>query len=587
MNPIRMALGGLCCFLVGITLPTQADSGAPLKVDNFGLLDHRGRFHELYYYENDPETSAIVMFVQGNGCPLVRKRLPELARLQKAYAERGVRFCMINANPQDTREEILKEAEEFGIGMPILLDTTQLVAEALKLTRTSEVLLIEPDSWNLRYRGAISDQLDYEAAKPSASREHLVEALEALLEGRPIETAATTSPGCLIGFQDRKENTDLSYAETIAPLLEQRCVRCHTPGGIGPFAMSSYRKVSGWASMMEEVVMTGRMPPWQGDPHHGVFGNDYSMSDVEKRKLIRWIRQGAPRGEGPDPLEAVRVTPLEWALGTPDHVIHIDPQEIPAEGVLDYRYLTVKLPFEEDLWVRAVEVNPGNTRVLHHVIASIVRDAEGKKRERSLAGYAPGMGPDLLPQGTGIRIPGGSYVRFQLHYTVSGKPETDSTRLGLYFAKEPPERELKSGLVIETQFRIPPYAREYTVSKTNRIDRDILLWSMNPHMHFRGKAMSYEAIYPDGEREILLSVPHYHFNWQRNYTLAEPKRLPKGTEVVVHATWDNSSLNSYNPDPSKKVRWGEQTFNEMFFASYRYTLPGEVRRDNTANLKGR
>jgi hypothetical protein len=183
------------------------------------------------------------------------------------------------------------------------------------------------------------------------------------------------------------------------------------------------------------------------------------------------------------------------------------------------------------------------------------------------------MGPDLLPAGVGIRLRAGSKIVFQLHYTASGKAETDHSRLGLYVAKAPPQHELRSSVLIDFKFSIPPGAREHVVRKSRRVDRDALLYTMNPHMHLRGKWMRYLARYPDGTEEVLLSVPNYRFDWQRNYELKEPKRLPKGTELIVEAAWDNSALNLNNPDPTKAVGWGDQTFNEMFFASFRYVYP--------------
>jgi hypothetical protein len=262
-------------------------------------------------------------------------------------------------------------------------------------------------------------------------------------------------------------------------------------------------------------------------------------------------------------------------LGEPDRVIQIGEQKVPAEGILEYRYVYIDSPFDHDVWIRAVDIRPGNTRVLHHVIATSVLEENGKERERALAGYAPGMGPDEFPEATAILLRKGSKIKFQLHYTVSGKPETDSTRLGLYLAKEKPKQELRGGVVINTHIRIPAGAREHLETKTNNFTRDVLLYSMNPHMHYRGKSMRYEAHYPDGTKEVLLSVPRYHFNWQRGYKLATPKLLPKGTDLVVYAVWDNSELNHDNPDPNRVVKWGEQTFDEMFFASYQYTYAGQ------------
>jgi hypothetical protein len=326
--------------------------------------------------------------------------------------------------------------------------------------------------------------------------------------------------------------------------------------------------------MIREVLLTRRMPPWQADPHVGKFGNDFSLTPEQTATLVQWIDAGAPRGKGNDPLEGYQPDLPEWKLGRPDFVVEIPEQSVEAEGVFDYRYVFVDTPNTEDVWLRGTEILPGNTRVLHHIIATTIMPGEDRARNgKSLTGYAPGMGPDLLPKGTGRLLKAGSKIVFQLHYTASGKAEKDRSRLGLYLSKEPPAQELRSSVLIDGRFRIPPGDREFVTSKSRRVDREALLYTMNPHMHLRGKWMRYIARYPDGTTETLLNVPNYRFDWQRNYELAEPKRLPKGTELIVEAAWDNSPLNLNNPDPAKEVGWGDQTFNEMFFASFRYTYP--------------
>ncbi len=551
---------------------SSSDSKSIDSVADFSLLDHQGNFRHLFYYAKDPQTRAIVLFVQGNGCPLVRKRVPELKRLRDAYASKGVLFWMINANLQDQRDEVVKEAAEFGIDLPILMDETQLVAKGLKITHTGEAIVIEPNSWRIRYRGAIDDSLSYETQKPTVQHEYLKEALDAILAGEDIKTKPTVAPGCAITFA--KTQAKVSYTETIAPLLKANCVQCHTRGGIGPFSMASYEKVQGWSDMIREVLVTRRMPPWQADPHVGKFDNDFSLSPEQIRTLVQWIDAGAPRGKGADPLVGYQPELPEWKLGTPDYMIKIPEQSVAAEGVFDYRYITVQAPNTEDVWLRAVEIVPGNTHVLHHIIATTVMPGEDRnKQQKGLAGYAPGLGPDLLPAGTGRLLKAGCSIVFQLHYTASGKAETDRSRLGLYVSKNPPEQELQSGVLINSEFKIPPGDRESVASKSYRFDRDALLYSMNPHMHLRGKWMRYTAHYPDGTEELLLNVPNYRFDWQHTYNLKVPKPMPKGTKLVVEAAWDNSPLNLNNPDSTATVGWGEQTFNEMFFASYRYTYP--------------
>src|SRR4051812_5565270 len=549
LTPIALvALAVAFCITARAEIAPPA-AKANVAVQDFALLDHQGTFRHLYYYAKDPGTKAIVLFVQGNGCPLVRKRIPQLKRLREAYASKGVLFWMINPNAQDSRSEVAKEASEFGIDLPILLDPTQLVSQGLKITRTGEAIVIEPNSWRIAYRGAIDDQLSYESQKPEAEHEYLKEALDSLLAGKAIKTEVTSAPGCVVSYP--KSEVAL-YSETIAPMLKTRCVQCHAKGGIAPFAMSSYEKVRGWSEMMREVLVTRRMPPWQADPHVGKFGNDFSLSADETRTLVQWIDAGTPRGKGEDPLAGYQPELPEWKLGKPDFIVEIPEQSVAAEGIFDYRYVTVDVPNKEDVWLRATEIIPGNKRVLHHIIANTIMPGEDRNRNaKALTGYAPGMGPDLLPKGTGRLLTAGSKIVFQLHYTASGKAETDRSRLGLFLAKEPPERELRSRVLIDYKFQIPPGDREFTTKKSRKFEKDALLYTMNPHMHLRGKSMRYTARYPDGSEEILLNVPNYDFGWQRNYELKEPKLLPKGTEIIVEAAWDNSPLNLNNPDPSK------------------------------------
>lgn len=565
----------LAAALTALTaVDTSHDSGEAslVTVEDFGLFDHQGGFHRLHYYTDDPRTRAIVLFVQGNGCPLVRKRVPELNRLQSQYAASGVRFWMINANPQDTREELAEEAREFDIRLPILIDETQWVARSLKLDRTAEVLLIDPVSWRIRYRGAIDDRLDYETEQPKVTRRYLVAALDALLNDKPINEPVTRSPGCRITYESALGTDDnpAAYSEAIGPILLDKCIRCHRPGGIGPFALTSHRKVRGWAAMIREVVMTRRMPPWQADPHIGQFANDFSLSVEEQRRLLDWIERGALRGQGRDPLAEHESKEASWRLGPPDRVVDLKEQSVPAEGVIDYRYLTMESPFDHDVWVRAADLMPGNAKVLHHLIAYLVYDQEGEEKRKWLAVYAPGMEPEAYPTGTAILFRKQDRLLFELHYTPYGKAVIDRSRLALYLTDVPRPIHLRTGIFLDEEFVIPAGARAHPHRQERAVNRDIILFSLFPHMHFRGKSMRFEVRYPDGGRKLLLSVPYYNFNWQRAYFLSEPERIPKGSTLALEAQWDNSALNKANPDTTREVTWGEQSSDEMFFATYRF-----------------
>lgn len=564
-----------------------AAAGPVTTVDDFALLDHTGAHHRLGYHT---DASAVVLFVQGNGCPIARNALPALRAIREAYAARGVLFWMLNANLQDDRDSVAREAADYAIDFPILLDETQLVAESLGVTRTAEALVIDPKSGSVVYRGPVDDRMHYEAQRP-ARETFLADALAAHLSGEEIETAERPAPGCLIHFpnRDREAHHEISYSEDIAPLLQQRCRSCHRQGGVAPWAMTHYEMVRGWSPMMREMIRTRRMPPWHADPRFQRFENDLSLTSEEKKTLVHWIEAGSPRGSGPDPLDASPGgAPPRWALGKPDLLLTAPRQELPATGVVDYRYETLDLPMERDVWVRAVDIQPTNPRAMHHGTAYVV-PPEGQQRETLgprftwglFAGYVPGREARAFPEGSGVFVPAGSRIRLQLHYTTTGRPEEDTPQLALYFAETPLPHELKFGAAVNFRFEIPAGARDHSDTAERRIDRDILVYQLTPHMHFRGKRMRFDVHYPNGIQETLLSVPAYNFNWQRRYSLAKPKAIPAGSKVVVHAGFDNSSLNPANPDPASPVFWGEQSFEEMLigYFLYRDLAPGEAEEE--------
>lgn len=545
------------------------------RVDNFRLLDHRGDSHELYYYS---DASAVVLMVQGNGCPIVRNQLPRLAEIRDSYAAENVVFLLLNANPHDDRERIAAEAAEFRIDFPILMDHSQLIAESLGVERTAEVFVIDPQRWRLAYRGPLDDRVSYQAQRPEATQHYLIDALAAVLAGEAVSQAEVAPEGCLVHFPygDRRAESVPSYVDDIAPLIAEHCVACHRPGGIGPFAMSEYAIVHGFAPMIREVLRTERMPPWHADRHHGAFSNERSLSDAERRTLVHWVDAGAPRGEGNDPLPAIvaRDWP-EWELGEPDLVVELPPFDVPATGVIPYQHPRIPNPLDEGVWVRAVDFAPGDRAVVHHIIATFAgregRHARDGALGSALGGFVPGGGPTRYPEGTGVYLDPEAIFVLQMHYTTMGRATTDVTRMALYFADEPPAQELRNLVLINPRIRIPPHARNHTEEAAHTFERDVLIHSLLPHAHYRGRSSSFIAVHADGREEILLSVPNYDFNWQHDYVLADPILLPAGTTLVHRTSWDNSAQNRANPDPNVEVTWGLQSWDEMLFGSVRYT----------------
>ena len=585
------------CVWIAILFAADAVALAPGdRVDNFRLLDHQGASHELYYYA---DARAIVLMVQGNGCPIVRNAMPDFREIRNAYASENIRFLLINSNPQDTRATIAREADDFGYDVPILVDETQLIGESLGLIRTAEVLVIEPRSWTLAYRGSLNDRsVAYERQQAEPGTHYLRDALDSMLDGKPVAVAQTDALGCLINFGKHEARTQISYAATIAPILAEKCVPCHRPGGIGPWAMTSYDMVRGFSPMMREVIRTRRMPPWHADPAFGHFANDRSLSDEQTTTLVHWIEAGSPRGDGPDPLATAVHRAPQWRLGEPDLVIDVPAYDVPATGVVDYQYLDAKSPVDHEVWVRAAELLPGDRRALHHVLTRFSAPSHdggvdafdrGARRARGgFGGYVPGSIAEEMPDGTGVKLPAHANFSFQMHYTPYGKSTTDRSRLGIYFHDSPPKHALDGTVLINFRFRIPPHASDHQDKASFTFERDALLYRLFPHAHFRGKAARFDAVYPDGSDEVLLSVPNYDFNWQTSYVLVEPKRIPAGTKITFTMTWDNSAQNPANPDPGKAVRWGRQSWHEMLFGtlSFRYLGEDELANGTVASMLG-
>ena len=496
--------GGLGVLTAFLALTSQAIEVHD-QVENFRLLDHTGTSHELFYYSNK---KAIAFLVQGNGCPIVRNAMPRFKELRDEFSHQGVQFLMLNANLQDSRDSINKEADTYLYDIPILNDTTQLIGEALKLSRTGEVFVVDPKTWTVSYTGALDDRLTYEHQKPTATKHYLRDALTNMVDGVPVIEPQTEGLGCLINFPEQQplrkaKHVQISYIDDIAPILLNNCVTCHREGGLGPWAMTDYNMVLGFAPMIREVIRTQRMPPWHADPQVGHWRNDRSLTAQEMKMLVHWIEAGAPRGEGDDPLANNQQAYYAWdaqdTLGPPDYVIDIPPMEIPATGVVDYQYHTVSNPIGDNVWVKAAEIVPGDRQVLHHVITTFgYKVTQGKHAGRfkpigGLRGYAPGLNNDGFPADTGVLLPADVKFEFQMHYTPVGRATVDASKMGIWVHDKPPKYRLISTFVANTQIRIPAGANNHAESVDMRLAQDALLYNLMPHAHFRGKAAEFQS----------------------------------------------------------------------------------------------
>ena len=532
---------------------------------NFRLIDHQGKSRNLYYYWGDPTVSAVVLIFTANGCPSVRDNLPAIKALRDQFAARGVLFWMIDSSHGASREAIAAEAAAQGIDLPVLHDPSQMVARAYNATATPEAVLINPSDWSMMYRGAVQTDPNLDQIPVP----YLANALNEFLAQSEIADKESPPYGCSIEFAPQPE---ISYTQQIAPLLQRKCVTCHSPGNVAPWAMTSHGVVKDYSFAIKSEVLTGSMPPWHADPLYGKFTNDVSMTKEETALLLHWLDDGAPRGEGADPLVNLPPPPPKWPakLGEPDAIIKIDPQTIKPFGVEPYRYIYTKTDYPEDRWLKAAVIRPGNTKVVHHYLVWLGQFDDA--RPTGITSYVPGQEPDAYPEGTGMLLPQGTWLTFNLHYTPAGTEEIDEPELGLYFHDTPPPMELRVQPILPLVLSIPPGAKEHEVAVSHTFSRSVKIYSMAPHMHFRGARMKFEAEYPDGSREVLLSVPKYDFHWQTSYTLAEPKILPRLTRIHVTGAFDNSSQNLDNPNPAQRVTWGEQSYEEMFIGYLNYSV---------------
>ncbi len=364
----------------------------------------------------------------------------------------------------------------------------------------------------------------------------------------------------------------VTFHKNVEPILQNRCQVCHRPGEAAPMSLLTYQQTRPWAKAIRAAVLTGKMPPWHADPHYGKFTNDLSLSPGEKQTLIAWIDGGAKEGSAADAPKR-RSYPTGWNIETPDVVFEM-PQsfDVPATGAIDYQYIPVPTNFTEDKWVEMAEVRPGNRSVVHHVIV-MVDTGTGTRNEEYLAGYAPGMTPQIWKPGEARLIKAGATLIFQMHYTANGKPAQDRTRIGLVFAKKPVTEQIVAMQAIPQGLAIPPGDPNYHVESVAMMPQAVRLVGMRAHMHLRGKSFQFRAVYPNGESEILLDIPKFDFGWQPYYYLETPKLLPRGTMIRCSAVYDNSANNLLNPDPSATVEWGPQTWDEMMIGWLDVAIP--------------
>jgi mono/diheme cytochrome c family protein len=359
-----------------------------------------------------------------------------------------------------------------------------------------------------------------------------------------------------------------SFAKDVAPIFYSKCVECHRPTMFAPMSLVKFDEARPWAKSIRNRVAGRTMPPWGADPAHGVFKNDPRLSDKEISTILAWVDGGAPKGDDKD-MPAMPKFTDGWTIGEPDAVFEMkEAYQIPATGVIEYQYIRIPMNIPEARWLAAIEIKPQARAHVHHVLAytqpaGTPINEGGALGPGNIGGVTPNKPGVVFDPGVGRLLEANSDLILQMHYTTNGEAAVDKTVVGLKFLKEPPAMVQRGGSVIQPRFVIPAGDPNAEVRGSRVLQADTIITSFTPHMHVRGKDMTYTAKYPDGRTEVLLSVPKYDFNWQITYQLKEAKRMPKGTEIEVVAHYDNSPQNKFNPDPTKDVRWGDQTFEEM------------------------
>ena len=564
----KLATATLLSFFIGMS------ANAAELISDFSLSDAQGRFFQLSRHSDE---RAIVLLSFDHKSKDARRAASDLADVAEKFEDQKVEFLMINSTGLSNKLAMRRAAKKEDITLRILIDDTQLVAKELGLSRAAEVAIIDPTAKKVIYRGALNDRFA-EGSRARRAKEHYVaDVLTAILAGQDITTGQAASKGKAINFSASAAATAaVSYANDIAPILKERCVSCHMEGGIAPFAMNSHQMIQGWSAMIRETLYTKRMPPGQID--NDFVGNFHDVNHItveETQQLVSWINAGSPNNDGTDPLQEYRPEVVKWPNGIPDLIIPIPEQRIPATGIQEYRRIMLPLDFDEDVWVKAIAFAPGDTTVLHHIIA-FSHGAEGINaldiltQGIGLGAYAPGNSLDIYPEGAGYPLEAGGGLMLQMHYTTSGKETVDASEIGIYLWDEKPERTILGSSAGDLEINIEPFEADHEMIATKTFHKDVYLTMLGPHMHYRGVDANFKIIYPDGKIEEILNVPNYQFNWQKTYDFKEPKFLPAGTEIVFRATFDNSANNPFNPDPSATISWGEQTWQEMFFGFVRY-----------------
>jgi hypothetical protein len=561
------ALSGLFCWAGG----ADAGSVAPMKV---GEKVESLTFKDIRYLNRsltDLEASkGYCLVFLSTECPIAQRYLPRLKELDAEFSPKGVQFVGLYPSQDESMLDVSSHALEAKLPFAIVRDVNQKCAKTLGIDRVPMVVVLNANK-ELVYRGRIDDQYRFGGATPKVGRHDLAEALGELVAKKAISVAETPVEGCKLSpWSTPSFDFPVTFHENVEKIMQQRCQNCHHDGAATPFSLVTYDDVKNQGEMIAEVVTDQRMPPWYATPKYGHFQNDPSLSKEERDLVSAWVQAGMPAGDpakAPAPLSFPKT---EWRIGEPDLVVTMkQTHKVQAEGFVPYNYVILPYVFKEDTYVNAIEIRPHNRACVHHCNMAYVNLLQGKGgRESFITGYVPGGQPMILESAEDIayKIPKGSSLVLQIHYTTTGKPEKSQISVGFRYAKR--VQKTTHFFVLDPRgFGIEPGNALFELEETKVIPKNATLLGMFCHMHVRGRDMTFTAEYPDGKAETLLQIPNYNFEWQLGYECPTPPnqtKIPAGTKIRAVAHYDNSKFNPYNPDPNREVPYGDQTYDEMF-----------------------
>jgi len=607
-HPLLVA--GAVWLAVSTARAADEPSGAKLgtKIANVTFKDAASRPAALHDLAG--KKAVVVVFLSFD-CPNSVGYSSILADLAGSYREKGVAFVGLCAADDEDAASVARKAGEYKLGFPVYKDDKGVAVEALKAEVTPQAFVLD-HNFVLRYRGRIDDGYSARLKKNRTITSHdLQKALDELLAGKPVSVPVTRAVGCpLAADRAVKKDGKVTYYRDVLPVLQNNCQVCHRPGEVGPFSLLTYKQAVSWASDIKDYTNSRQMPPWKLT--EGIaFHNERKLSDKDIATLAAWVDAGTPEGSQKDAPKAKAYVD-GWQLGKPDLVLQPKDDFVIGPGGLDlFRCYVLPTGLTEDRYVVAVEVKPGNPRVVHHTLnfadgSGQARRLEEQAREKEkdktdkdydrgpgysmsmgvgflpragLGGWAPGQMAHTMPEGYGWLLPKDSDVVIQVHYHRDGRVEKDRTQVGLYFAKKNEGMKPFKGGVIPGRFlAIPANDAGFKVTGSAAVTQDCTLYTIMPHMHLIGRQIKVTLKPAAGELKTLLAIQDWDYNWQETYFLKEPLKLKAGDELQVEAVYDNSSKNANNPNnPPRLVIVGEQTTNEMCFVFLGATSDGPGR----------